>query len=144
MIFLFKICILSFLLNKICGVLYPIAVRLPLLGDPPLPGAALWPKPLKLEQTNLYYFLHKTDFKFQVSNSKTNACEREIIDMRIKYYLNILFPPKIAYEFPSKADKQLKNLIIEIQKSNSIPGNCKQEYYPDITDTETEKCNLHI
>jgi hypothetical protein len=126
--------------NFVYGVLFPIAMRLPLLGEPPLPGAAIWPKPNKVEQTKSYYFINKDSFKIYASTTKTNNCEREIINQRIGYYLNILFPPKLAYEYPSIIEKQMNTLKIEIQNSKPNSNNCKSDYYPLITDTNQEYC----
>ena len=81
--------VLIHFLNYVHGVLYPIAMRLPLLGEIPLPGAAFWPKPYKVEQTKNYYFINKDSFQMYPSTTKTNNCEREIINQRIDYYLNM-------------------------------------------------------
>lgn len=126
------------------GVLYPIAVRLPLLGDPPKPGAAFWPKPSKVEQTENYYFLNKVLFKMFVTTTKTNNCEREIINQRIEYYMNILFPPKLAHENPTVLQQQMNALRIEIQNSKPNSENCKRDYYPVISNTNEESCKYNL
>ena len=137
---LFKIFTFISIFSYAYGVLYPIAVRLPLLGDPPLPGAALWPKPLKVEQSVKYYFINKNAFKIHVDTTKANNCEREILNNRIDYYLNILFPPKLAYEAPSESEEQQNTLKIEIKNSKPDSVNCKKDYYPIINNSDEEYC----
>lgn len=137
---LLKFLIWTVMLNVVLSYLYPIAIRLWLLGDPPAPGAALWPKPFKFSSTNDHFFLNKYTFKFSVSNEKSNQCERDILKQMTSRYVNILFPPKLDYTIPLSSDKQLNSLIIEIENSILNPKNCKKDYYPFITDTEQEKC----
>lgn len=131
------------LLIQIECKLYPIAVRLPLKGNPPPAGAALWPRPFNQDFTKKHFFLNKNEFKFILSEGKINNCEREILNPILSHYRKVLFPPKIKYQFPSGDDAVLNSLSIEVVCTVPNPSNCAS-YYPIIETTDQEHCSLNL
>lgn len=119
--------------------LFPIAVRLPLNGTPPLNGASLWPQPVSLDVRTEHYFIDKE--RFSIKRINLNRCELDIIDKLWAHYTNVLFPPKIPYKRPESNEKQTNTLTFRLLNSNpSSDVDCVKEYYPYFEETESESC----
>ena len=131
-------------LSSVQGRLYPLAVRLPLKGEPALPGESIWPAPTKLTVQPGVYTLNKDKLKVEYESSLNN-CEKQILEKLWEHYENVIFPPApIEFAKPSSSSTQMNKLAFKLTKKSgqaSVKANC-QDYYPVIEDLETEACKF--
>jgi hypothetical protein len=131
-------------------ILLPLAVRLPLNGTPPSLGGSLWPKPISHDSSLNYVFLHRDQFKFELGNT-LDECEKDIIGQMSSKYKNILFPPKLAYDYPNSGDAKLNWLEFKINKNKNSKlfggasesknlADCSKTHYPYTTSVDDEAC----
>ena len=126
------------------GKLYPLAVRLPLQGEPAAPGESVWPAPNQLTVSSGVYTLNKDKFKVEYEPS-LNKCEKEILEKLWQHYESVLFPPKpIEFAKPSSSSVQMNKLSFRLKARGYGPANakadCRTDYYPVIEDLDTEAC----
>lgn len=136
------------LLSVLDGKLYPLAVRLPLLGEPAFPGESIWPAPSQLTLKPGVYTLDKDKFRVDYQ-STLNNCEKEILQKLWEHYANVVFPPEpIAFAKPSSGSEQMNTLSFKLTKigarsASGAKADCKSpDYYPVIEDLELEACKF--
>ena len=128
------------------GKLFPLAVRLPLLGKPANEGESVWPKPSQHTVGTLVMALDKKKFSIDYESS-LNTCERDILDKLWIKYENIVFPPSpLGFISPGSSYKLMTQLRFRLTKAAAEQENyknraeCQNDYYPVIEDTEKEAC----
>lgn len=127
--------------------LFPIAVRLPLNGTPPLSGASLWPMPVMLDVQGNHFFIDKS--KLSMKQTNLNRCELDIVQKLWSHYQNVIFPPKLPYKPPGSNDPKMNSVIFSLHhQSSDLAQNqdCSKAYYPHIQDNDDESCKeiLHL
>jgi hypothetical protein len=138
--FLISFTVLYLTVSQANGKLFPIAVRLPLNGTPPADGASIWPMPTQLNVERDFMFIDRGTFRIRLATN-LNQCEKEIIENLWKHYFNVLFPPKLGYEYPSKNDPRLNTLWFNLKTARNVKAtDCQKDYYPNFETNEAEAC----
>lgn len=145
-VFIVIVLIVAMRLQPSEAKLFPIAVRLPLLGTPARDGESLWPMPSYLQTSPESMYINRFLLRKSYDGS-LNVCEREIMDKLWSHYQNVLFPPKLSYKFAGSNERKMEYVEFNLKISTPINGqgvDCSIQYYPYFNDNNAEACTFRL